>query len=532
LEVPEGSRVSDLERVRKGPADPTGRNLKLALRRVAEIEGIGVDQAHVRSLVPPRRLVELARYGPQAKAPRLRRHPPARLVATLVATVCHLQASSIDDCLELFDLLMEIELLGKARRETSKERAAKHPRLAHASVKLAQAVEKLLDAWSAGVAVRVEDLWREIETVVDRSELRAALQTVSELVPHVDEDDEGDARARMSERIRMVSGFLRELCSTIELGANAEGEPVLREMHRMPWLLDRRALKASDIDDSLVRGSWRRLVYGKPPLSNGILDRNSYVVCVLPQFHRHLKRRDIYAPGSTRWRDPRAQLLSGETWANSKGPVLRALGLPEDPTELLDRHAQTLHAAYREVAAGIDVGTEVTVDDEGKLHIAALEAIPEPRSLIELRKLIQAMLPRVGLPEVILEVMSWLPGFVQSFTSVSGGASRLEDLHVSIAACLSVHAMNIDFEDIIKRGVPALERSRLSHVNQNYLRPETYATANPHLVSRQAGIPYAPRRWAAGWSPGSTGCGSSSRFPRSTLGRTASTSGQTAASPT
>jgi hypothetical protein len=37
LEVPEGSRVSDLERVRKGPADPTGRNLKLALRRVAEI---------------------------------------------------------------------------------------------------------------------------------------------------------------------------------------------------------------------------------------------------------------------------------------------------------------------------------------------------------------------------------------------------------------------------------------------------------------------------------------------------------------
>ena len=266
---------------------------------------------------------------------------------------------------------------------------------------------------------------------------------------------------------------------------------MLREMHRMPWLLDRRPLKASDIDDSLVRGSWRRLVYGTPPSPDGIVDRSSYVFCVLTQFHRHLKRRDIYAPGSTRWRDPRAQLLSGEAWANAKGPVLRALGLPEDPRELLAGHARTLDAAYRQVAARIEQGTEVTVDDEGKLHIAALEAIPEPRSLIELRKLIQAMLPRVGLPEVILEVMSWLPGFVAAFTSVSGGRSRLEDLHVSIAACLSVQAMNIDFEDIIKRGVPALERGRLSHVNQNYLRLETYTAANPHLVSRQAGISYA-----------------------------------------
>ena len=89
------------------------------------------------------------------------------------------------------------------------------------------------------------------------------------------------------------------------------------------------------------------------------------------------------------------------------------------------------------------------------------------------------MLPRVELPEVILEVMSWQPGFVQAFTAVSGGRSRLKDLHVTIAACLTAHAMNIDFDPIVKPGVPALERDRLSHVNQNYLRAETYTAANP-----------------------------------------------------
>ena len=38
LEVPEGFRFSDLERWRRGPDDPTGKSLRLALRRVAEID--------------------------------------------------------------------------------------------------------------------------------------------------------------------------------------------------------------------------------------------------------------------------------------------------------------------------------------------------------------------------------------------------------------------------------------------------------------------------------------------------------------
>jgi TnpA family transposase len=492
LDVEEGARVSALERARRGPADPTGTNLKLALRRVRDVHGVGVDGERARALVPARRLAELARYGLAANAPRLRRHPTSRRTATLVATVAHLQATSIDDCLELFDLIMTTELLGKAERETNKQRAREHPRLARASAKLARVVGKLLEASGSEEIVRVSDLWREIETVASREELRLAVATVVELVPHSDEDDEGAVRARVSERIRMVSGFARELCEVIELGANADGEPVLREMRRMPWLLDRRrTLTAQDIDGSLVRGSWRRLVYGQHAAADGTVDRNAYVFCVLTQFHRHLKRRDVYAPKSSRWRDPRAQLLSGEAWANAKGPVLRALGLPEDPTQLIDSHARSLDAAYRQVASRIDAGTEVTVDDDGRLHLSALEAIPDPPSLTELRKLIGVMLPRIGLPEVIVEVMSWLPGFVGAFTSVSGGRTRLEDLHVSIAACLPAHAMNIDFTELVKRGVPALERGRLSHVNQNYLGAETYVLANPYLVEHQAGIPYA-----------------------------------------
>jgi hypothetical protein len=122
LEVPDGARFSDLERWRKGPAQPSGRNLEKALSRVAEITAVGLGNLDLDTVVPHRRLVDLARYGLAAKAPQLRRHPPSRRLATLLATVVYLEARSIDDCLELFDLLMVTELVGKAEREAKNEK--------------------------------------------------------------------------------------------------------------------------------------------------------------------------------------------------------------------------------------------------------------------------------------------------------------------------------------------------------------------------------------------------------------------------
>jgi hypothetical protein len=94
---------------------------------------------------------------------RRRRHSSgvilhARRTATLVATVVHLQAASIDDCLELFDLIMTTELLGKAERETNKQPARDHPRLARASAKLAVAVEKLLEMSASGTISQRQSL--------------------------------------------------------------------------------------------------------------------------------------------------------------------------------------------------------------------------------------------------------------------------------------------------------------------------------------------------------------------------------------
>ncbi|MEV1248654.1 DUF4158 domain-containing protein [Nonomuraea sp. NPDC049750] len=379
--------------------------------------------------VPHRRMVDLARYGMTATATTLRRHGPSRQLATLLATVIYLEGKSVDDCLDLLDLLMTTELIGKAETATDKERARQHPKLARHSATLAVAVETLLEVTEYGEELRLEQVWEAIDAMVPRRELKEAVAAVTGMVPPPDADADGQMRALLAERIATVSGFLKTLTAVIEFGANAEAQRVLAAMKTLPRLLDGRKKKVTedDIDVALVTGSWRRLVF-RAGSHGSTVDKNAYTMCVLTQFHRHLKRRDVYAEASARWRDPRGQLLDGADWAAAKGPALTDLQLPEHPETLLAEHALVLHLALRDVAARLGTeGVDVTVDQEGRLHVARLQAMPEPPSLVDLRKRVAGMLPRVDLPELLLEVMGRVPAFEAAFTSVAGGVSKLAD---------------------------------------------------------------------------------------------------------
>jgi TnpA family transposase len=507
-EVPPGAHVSDLERWRKGPPRRgSGPSVVKALDQVAEIMGLEIAGLRLEEIVPPRRLGELACYGMTAKATALRRHPDSRRLATLMATVRHLEAKSVDDTLELLDLLMITELLKKAHTEADKEKVRRHPALTRATARLAVAVEALLDAeqWGSAEETPVAAVWEAIEAQVSRAELRAAVATVNEMVPPPDAGAEADGwRAELVGRITTVSGFVKLLTGVIEFGANAEGQAVLAAMRALPEILACRShrtpaslVPGTMIDPQVVPGPWRRLVFGHPARPDQTADRNAYTFCVLEQFYRHLKRREIYADASARWRNPQAQLLAGAAWEAVKDDVLTTLGLPENPDALLARHARTLEAAYREAGGRLAVNDAVRIDDDCKIHLTGVKAIEEPPSLVDLRKRAAAMLPRVDLPEVILEVMSWEPGIAAAFTAASGGRTRLEDLGLSIAACLAAHSMNVGYRPIARKGVPALEWSRLSHVHQNYFRPETIGPANAPMVARQASIPLA-QAWGGG----------------------------------
>jgi hypothetical protein len=267
------------------------------------------------------------------------------------------------------------------------------------------------------------------------------------------------------------------------------GRPVLLAVEALSGLLGRKRLRRNDIVDVVVTGSWRRFVFTADLAPGGggeLVNLRAYVLCVLDGLYRALRRRDVYALGSIRWGDPRSNLLDGAAWERARPQVLTALRLTDSVTSHLSDLAGRLDVAYLGLAERLgpagerDPDSPVTLEPDraGKilLHLAPLEAVPEPPSLLVLREMVARMMPRVDLPEVLLEVDAWT-GYLGEFShaglSTAAAGSRMRDLSTSMVA------------------------DRLSNVSQNYIRADTLAAANARLITAQSRIDVA-RLWGGG----------------------------------
>lgn len=205
------------------------------------------------------------------------------------------------------------------------------------------------------------------------------MAAVEELTPGPDSDEDEAWRAELTKRYAVVRPFLSLLGEVIAFDAAPEGRAVLEALRRLPELSGRQKVRDDEIVAEVVTGSWRRLVYAAPDLEPGTIDRRAYTFCVLESLHRALRRRDVFAPASNRWADPRAKLLNGAAWTKPKDSTLASLGLPENPDARLDELATTLDRSYRAVAERLPANTAVSFDDAGGLHLAPVHRDPRTR---------------------------------------------------------------------------------------------------------------------------------------------------------
>ncbi|WP_431031548.1 Tn3 family transposase [Plantibacter sp. RU18] len=499
-------RVSRLEELRRAPVRASGPEMVKALHRVNAVAAIGTSVVDLAG-VAPGRLDGLARRGRSADASTLRRMPERRRRATVFATVRALHVSSIDDALDLFAVLMSTKLIGPATRTAARDQMRSLPALRRASATLAAATKVLLSAVEDGDDVDTGAVWELLRAEGVRDRLLAAVQVVEELSPFGEEDPVSEQVA-LVKRYATVRPFLPLFSSALPLRSTDAGASLLRAVRGLGVLVGRKRIERSEIVEDVVAGTWRRLVFPGTE-ADDFVDHRAYALCVLEGAFRALRRRDLFAEDSLRWGDPRVKLLDGDAWSTAKSDVLTALQLDGPFSLHIQNLAGRLDNAYMSIATrlaeapGAD-GSPLTVeagpDGRTRVFLAKLAPVPEPDSLTLLRDLVDRMIPRVDLPEILLEVHAWT-GYLDDFTHINltenRAVSRLQDLSLSMAAVLIAEGCNLGFAPVIKAGHPSLNRRRLSHVAQNYLRAETISAANGRLIDAQASIETA-QVWGGG----------------------------------
>ena len=485
LSVPEGNRRSWFDQLRTGPTTISGPSLVRALERLDKIRSQGMTFPAAGS-IPASRIAALARFAARAKATAISRLPRPRRLATLAAFMLMLEASAQDDALDILDDLLR-ELFGDAEKADRKVRLRSLRDLDAAATTLADVCGLLLNTTFPDDEVRAKIFAR-----FPRERLEQTLKQAYALVRPPDDVFYQELQAR-HRRVRL---FLPKLLQHIGFAAAPAGEATVAALAYLRQHYHRRQFDHT-VPLDVVNKTWRRYVMPDPQKKT--VDPRAYTFCVLDQLRTALKRRDVFVTPSWRYADPRSGLLSGAEWETVRPMICRTLGLGSDPKPILEELARELDQTYRAVLARLPNNPAVRfqgVPGKEELILSTLDKVEEPDSLMALRAAVAERMPRVDLPEILLEIAA-RTGFTDTFTHVSEQSARAAGLNTSLCAVLLSEACNTGIEPLVRGEVAALRRDRLTWVSQNYLRDDTLVAANAKLVAAQNGLALA-QAWGGG----------------------------------
>ena len=478
------TRQTSFDRLRKPPTYLSGPGLVRALRRIQDVRELGMGTLH-KPKVPPNRVTALARHAMSARAQAILRMPEDRGLATLYAYALTLETTAHDDALDIFGFLIQA-LFTKAEQANKNQRVRKINDLDDAARRLKRAVELMVEQ-----ACPYQDVRARVLLQLGPEKVMKAMATVDELTRPPDDL----YYPELLEKYRSLRRYLPHVLETIRFSGTQAAKPILKAIDFLRALehQDNPSMEGAPME--IVTRPWERYVITE----DGSVDQKAYTFCLLDRLRGMLSRREVFVPASARYADPRKGMFEGEEWEASRVQVCRALGRSISPEEDVGTLTKILDTTYRKVAENFPNNPDARferVKGRDELVLSPLDSLEEPESCKKLRKAVAALLPRVDLPEILLEIHS-LTGFADEFTHINESESRAEDLHISICACLLAEACNIGLESVIRPDVPALTRGRLSWTMQNYIRMDTLMGANARLVKAQSDIPLA-QEWGGG----------------------------------
>lgn len=269
---------------------------------------------------------------------------------------------------------------------------------------------------------------------IARADIEAAIASVDSLVTTPDDRRYQELRPHWRRIRTLFSALLQR--TTFE--ATPAGQPVIAALNYLRGMDDWTGSRMTNAPTTFLGSTWKQHALDD---AGRVTDNRAYVFAALESFRAGLKRRDIFIPAGVRYADPRRGLLSGEAWNAARLTVCRSLDRSLDAETEVGDLAARLDRAWRQVATNLPDNPAARIerrDGRDGLVVSPLDKIERPPSLIALQAAISARMPRIDLPDVMLEVAA-RSGFADAFTHVSERHARVEDFTTSLCGALIAH---------------------------------------------------------------------------------------------
>ncbi len=215
--------------------------------------------------------------------------------------------------------------------------------------------------------------------------------------------------------------------------------------------------------------------------------RHYWELCVLLGLRDGLRSGDVYVPGSRRYADPAAYLLTAEQWTPQRAEFCRLVGKPADPGEALAAMTDELHEAVGELEAVLSGGDgPVCVDEGGDLVISPLTAEDVPAEAVSLKAELTEMLPFAPIVSLLIE-LDKRTGYLDCFTHASGKQTRTPELKRNLIAVLLAHSTHLGLTRMAE--ACGISYDILAWTSEWYVREETLRAANLAIIDCHQRLP-------------------------------------------
>jgi len=420
--------------LRAAPKIASAKSLRLVLERLAFVRGLGLPAPSPR--LHPHRLRQLGRRCAQYEAQPLAKLAPDRRHALLVAYLAELGPELTDQALDMFDKMMgELVRKGERKQELHLHR---HARTLNANLHvLTTAADAFLTARREGL-----DPFATVFDAVPEETLSVTVDSAKGLVRPADLD----SLDLIEPKYTRMRAALLDLYGALEIEVVRGDDPALDALDYVQELAQHKRRvthKRQTVDGRVVRAPlghvtdrWRRhVVRGRK------INANYYEAAAFEALKGGLRAGDLFVAGSHRYRSFESYLVSRDRWQRLRDGGETRLALTGTAQEYLETRQRQIDEALAALHRDLDSLPGLSVDAQGQIHLAALEA-DTPAEAKAVRQQVYRKLPLIPLSELLQDVDVWT-GCFDHLTHLSTGEAPEGERRMMVLAAVMGLGLNL-----------------------------------------------------------------------------------------
>ncbi|MGW3542650.1 Tn3 family transposase [Nocardia niigatensis] len=469
--------MSRLTWLSTGPVEASASAVKTEVDKLGFLRGLGADTLDI-SVLPAERRRFLATMGRRLTGQALERRDPQRRYPILLTLLAQSATDVLDEVVQLFDQAISAKF-STAERRMQEELAERGKTGADRQALLDDLLSIITDLQipdeEIGGLIRGEKIGWE--------RLRAAIAQAKPRLPR----DHGHLAA-LDASYSYLRQFTPAVLSSVRFAGGTAATELLIAVNMLRELNATGGRKVFDgAPIGFVPTKWRGYLDEARKSGSVTAYRHYWEPCVLLGLRDGLRSGDVYVPGSRRYADPAAYLLTPEQWEPHRAEFCRLVGKSADPARALASATDELYEALGELETVLTEGDgPVRLDEDGDLVISPLTAENVPEEAKALKAELTEMLPFAPIVSLLIE-LDKRTGYLDCFTHASGKQTRSAELKRNLIAVLLAFSTNLGLTRMAEAS--GISYDILAWTSEWYVREETLRAANSALIGYHQSLP-------------------------------------------